>query len=342
MTDLAANMAQLARDACGTQTAKLGLALQRLLQEPDVEAVHDVRVACRRLRVVLRITKKLFGAGRVEGIRGRLKELLVLLGGTRDAEVLAARAQRLADSGDRGAAELLAILGSRTEEQRRATARRGERSVLTALPQQIERLISRRPAQSKRALKRLATPVAQRAERVLAKRMRILWRFAGLDGASPAKEQHKLRIEMKKLRYAAEFFAQGPVPRRAEKVGSGAVPEPTPGHAAEHPLEGIIKIAEGYQELLGNLHDAVVAEETLTQWQREGLPWDTPAARRKTPAAGAASHPVFPLRSLLESARRDESSLRREFGARWGPKQLRKLERAVKAMGRDHGARPAG
>jgi len=333
MPEPVANMLQLAKDVCGTQTAKLRVALQRLLQRPDEEAVHDVRVACRRLRVALRIARKLIGARQVEAIRERLKDLLTLLGGTRDAEVLAARAQRLADGGDRGAAELLRVLRPRTEKQRRLTARRGERSVLTALPGQIAELIARRPAQSQRALKRLATPVAQRAERVLGKRMRTLWQFAELDGESPAEELHKLRIEMKKLRYAAEFFAHGLVSEKSEEARGGAARRPLPRLAARRSLRRIAKIAEGYQELLGNLHDAAVAEETLTKWQRDGLPWDTPAPKRETPAGSAASSPAFSLRTLLNGARKEQASLRREFGEGWGAKPLKKLERAVKAVG---------
>ena len=104
MADTGANMLKLARYICGTQTAKLRVALQRLLRNPDEAAVHDVRVACRRLRMSLRIARKLFGASGVEAVRGRLKKLLTLLGGTRDSEVLGARAQRLADGGDTGAA----------------------------------------------------------------------------------------------------------------------------------------------------------------------------------------------------------------------------------------------
>jgi len=330
MTDTVANMLQLARHVCGTQTARLRAALQRLLRKPDEEAVHDVRVACRRLRVALGITRKLFGADQAEAIRTRLKELLTLLGGTRDAEVLAARAEKLAESGDRGAAELLRILRPRTEQQRRATARRGERSALTILPEQIERLIARRPAGSKGALKHQAMPVAQRAERVLAKRMRTLWQFAELDSESHATELHQLRIEMKKLRYAAEFFGPALVPEKTAKAKGGPAHKALPGRAARHPLKTIVKIAEGYQELLGNLHDAAVAEETLTKWQRDGLPWDAPVAGGKDEAR---CEPVLPLQALLKAARKDQTALRREFGKGWGAKLLKKLERTVKALG---------
>ena len=147
---------------------------------------------------------------------------------------------------------------------------------------------------------------------------------------------------MKTLRYAAEFFAQGLVPKKTGQTRGGAAAPLTPPsppwgegrvRGARRPLRRIAKIAEGYQELLGNLHDAAVAEETLSKWQRKGLPWDKPAAGRATPGGKAQA---FPLCALLKAAHKDQAELRREFGKLWGPKPLKKLERAVKAVG-SHG-----
>lgn len=64
--------------------------------EPEVradapDAVHKLRVACRRLRSVLRVYRALMDAERTEPLRTELKWLGEVLGGPRDAEVLRER-----------------------------------------------------------------------------------------------------------------------------------------------------------------------------------------------------------------------------------------------------------
>ncbi|WP_188300495.1 CHAD domain-containing protein, partial [Streptomyces sp. CBMA156] len=57
--------------------------------EPD--AVHRMRVACRRLRSALRTFRRLFTAGATDDLAAELRWLATALGGARDREVLAAR-----------------------------------------------------------------------------------------------------------------------------------------------------------------------------------------------------------------------------------------------------------
>lgn len=310
------NMLQLAQAVCATQTAKLRAALQRLLRHPDADAVHDVRVACRRLRVALRTPRKLFGTALVETLRGPLKELLALLGATRDMEALSARVKLLADKGDQGARELLQALELQMEKQRRAAEEVIERNRFVFLPDEVESFVYRPRTDSRSAVKSQAVPAAQCAARVLTRHFRLLQQYAKLDGQSPAEKLHALRLEMKKLRYAGEFFAHG--------LGHEA---PAGGRQTPQPLRVLIKTTQWYQELLGELHDAVMAEETLIKWLRTGLPWAAPGERgaKEAPPAGT-------LQALVASAHADQVRLRRKFGEKWSTKPLRKLRLAIKAI----------
>ncbi|MGD0094475.1 MAG: CHAD domain-containing protein [Planctomycetota bacterium] len=334
MVEAPTNMLQLARGVCGTQAGKLRAALQRLLHYRDAEAVHDVRVACRRLRVALQIVRRSFGRPRIEALREPLKELLTLLGGARDAEVLAARVKRLADSGDRGAPDLLRALELQIEKHRGAALEAIARGVFAALPEQIENLLAQPLTDSARALEQQNAAPVRRAQLVLAKHLRTLQQLPRLDGSSLAARLHELRIEMKKLRYAAEFFAHGLAHKAPAAPPNSAAPAPPQRRAAAHPLRRIVKLAEGYQQSLGELHDAVVTQETLSRLLHEGPPPAQPAPGPAAQAGHPAYSPVYySVRALLEGARADEARLRREFGKSWGAGPLRRLQRTIKAIG---------
>jgi len=304
-------MLQLAREVCGAQAGKLRDALSRLLQQPDEEAVHDVRVACRRLRVALDIARKLFIGRHVSHLRDNFKELLTMLGGTRDMEVLAARAAQRPPSEHTTA--FVQRLAAQVDQHRRASVEAVKSGSFAVLPQQIEELLARGVARSGRARKRQSVSACERVTRVLAKHAKTLRGYAGLAGTAPPETLHALRIEMKKLRYTAEFFSHAlPAPPPSVKAASSSRPA---RRTAQHPLKGLIRTAESYQQLLGDLHDAVVAQAVLGQWLRTGLPWAE--AQAMDPATADA------LRGLLGAARVDEMRLRREFGALWRKQRFR-------------------
>jgi len=295
-------MLQLTRTVCGAQAEKLRAALARLLENPDEEAVHDVRVACRRLRVALRIARKLLGTRRVAPIRRQLKQLLTTLGEIRDAEVLAARARGVADAGGK---DLASLLDSHTEMQRREAAANVARRSFPSLPERIEALLAE-PATTDDARSRQEAGVWERAQRALEKHGDTLHTFARLHEESSARQLHVLRIAMKKVRYTAEFFAHAHGPARARRAGVR--------HDQRQTLRAIINAAQAYQELLGELHDAVVAQDVVEGWLRG-------AGRPSTLPAGAETDAT--LRRLLDAARADEKRLRAEFGRQWETEDFR-------------------
>lgn len=81
--DTVADYARAQRDAI--------VALDPGVRRDDEDAVHRMRVACRRLRSTLRTFRPMFGADQAEPLRRELRWLAGELGPARDAEVMAAR-----------------------------------------------------------------------------------------------------------------------------------------------------------------------------------------------------------------------------------------------------------
>ncbi|APR83044.1 Adenylate cyclase [Minicystis rosea] len=173
---------------------------------PDPEAIHDFRVALRRLRTVLRPARKVFGKRRLRALGGALRRFAQATGTLRDDEVLRETLGALALP-PRAQAELAAWLAQRTRQER--ARRRAALSLLTATDD------TRGPS--------LATALAH-LERRLGQRRREGVDAGGLaasaiadallqvqDGASAdprdVAAMHDLRVRFKRLRYLADLFA---------------------------------------------------------------------------------------------------------------------------------------
>jgi CHAD domain-containing protein len=224
----------------------LGASVTRLIRHDgavrlghDAEAVHQARVATRRLRSDLRTFSPLLDERWLADLRRDLSELADDLGRVRDADVLLERLAHAAqDVDDPAAAE-------RVLDVLRADRLRGRRELLgamerTAYLELLERLIeaASRP--------RLVRGAGERASTVLPSRVRKNWRKLKRSvqalPAQPSDDQlHMIRIAAKRARYAAEAVA------------------PTSGSEAEHFAEAMADL----QTHLGDLHDAVVAAAWL-------------------------------------------------------------------------------
>jgi CHAD domain-containing protein len=312
------NLLQVADGVCLAQVEKLRDAMRRLTEQPDAEAVHDTRVSCRRLRVALGIARPLYRRRAVTCARDRLKRLLRLMGEPRDAEVLAQRVWKLSGRARPGAAPAgtrghnQAWLGWLVEthatlQRLRATATAAEE--FADLPAEIEHLLERPPRKSKHAERLLAAPLMDIARDALDEAMSDVEHMAHVAAESPAGQLHALRIAMKKLRYAGEFFLTG---------------APASDNATAHTaIEAIIATARHFQDVLGELHDAVVAEAHVSEWIRVGLP----APPQIPPPADIPAA----LADLLEAVSADQRHLRNEFGRRWSARVVEKLRREIAA-----------
>lgn len=201
----------------------------------DPESLHDMRVAVRRLRAMLRAGEDLIAADMSE-LDGRLKELGTVLGEVRDLDVLLARledeAGELGGEDGRHARSLLAAL--RTERScSRARLLGALRSdeYLALLDDTARTIDDLRPSASGASLEALA-------DRAFAKARKAVHR---LPEEPSDEELHAVRKKGKRARYAAELAGRKKFVRRAK----------------------------GLQDVLGEHQDGVVAAARLRQLAAE-------------------------------------------------------------------------
>ena len=252
----------------------------------DPEDVHQARVAARRLRSDLRTFRSLLDAERTKPLREELQWLGAELGHVRDADVLQERlrhqASLLPAADSRAATALLRRL-----DDERTTARAamlasldGDRylRLLEALVAAIERPPV--PDDADGPARKALPAIVRGPWKHLQKAVESL-------AAHPEDEAlHEIRIRAKRTRYAAEAAA------------------PVLGKQAAR----FAKAVAGVQSVLGELQDAVVAEEWL----------------RRT-ASKAPSAQALVAGELIAAQREAMAAARRDWPAAWDEAAAKKL-----------------
>ncbi|WP_040795251.1 CHAD domain-containing protein [Nocardia higoensis] len=202
-------------------TAGLAENIDRMLAvEPDVRAdaedsVHQMRVATRRLRSLLRSYRKLFRKSEAAELNAELKWLAGLLGVARDAEVRAERFAAL-PAGDRGDEASAAVVNRLAEAQRAAYAQ-AHTAVLEALDsdrcaalrETVERWRTDPPVRGKRgreSAEKVFRAVLEGDTERLRTRIRTEHELAEHDHTADERLEalHDIRKAAKRLRYSAE------------------------------------------------------------------------------------------------------------------------------------------
>jgi CHAD domain-containing protein len=204
----------------------------------DPEELHQVRVATRRLRAILRAARDLLDQAWSEPLRDELSWLGSVLGPVRDLDVLMERLREeieaLEPDERRAAARFLRLLDDDRDAARAA--------MLEAMStQRYFHLLDRLEAGA-------AAPRAREAdvslEEIAARQFRKLRKAVNaLPPDPPDDELHAVRIRGKRARYAAEL-AEGAVGKPAARF---------------------VKDAKGFQDVVGEHQDAVVAEERIRE-----------------------------------------------------------------------------
>jgi inorganic triphosphatase YgiF len=207
----------------------------------DPEFLHQLRVATRRLRVVLRAYRRLPGAPSTKRLERQLRSVSGALGGARDWDVFTEALMRRVK---RGAARRgLAALAARARRHR-SEARRRAREVAGSSRLQSFLLAALHWQQ---AVPR-GTEVPPRADAfaraVLGRALRRARRAARGRFADDPARRHALRICIKRLRYLAEYFA-------------GCFGKAAARRYLEH--------LEALQDVLGELNDIDVAGRLLEE-----------------------------------------------------------------------------
>ena len=209
----------------------------------DPEAVHKLRVACRRFRSALRLVADLYAKRQKAPIEKALQALGKALGRVRDLDVRALELERVEPEMPQGLREPMRRVRTslellRAEEFASLRAWLASEARLQAMEKAAQRLAER--------------PDGARAEaelvpflnaRISALAQDVFERGDALGPAASPDELHDLRIAIKRLRYALEF-------------GADVLPEPT----AE-----IARRCAKLQGWLGTCNDAVTAQVELPE-----------------------------------------------------------------------------
>ncbi len=295
----------------GMTAAAAGFAIMRkhfavfLANEPgtrlgeDIEGLHDMRVAARRLRAAMSAFRPFLGP-RVERSREQLGWVAAALGEVRDLDVQLERMtewRAAAVPGQEAALDAVEAL----LKARRQAARTRMLAVLNSRRYDI--LVERFASLLRRGSPRNAVigrePILQIAPGLLEKRYRRLRRLGdAITPASPPEAYHSLRIEAKKVRYALEFV--GPIYGKPATDFAGRL--------------------TALQDLLGLHQDADVAVEMLREMA-------IVSGRRLGPGT------ILAMGAISERYRRHASELRLGFPALYrniGGKEWKTLSKTVR------------
>lgn len=221
----------------------------------DPEALHDMRVATRRMRAAL----SAFGPSlpaRLQVYRLHLGKVAAALGAVRDLDVQLQRAKEWESIWPARAAALQpleALLRERREVARRRMLALLDTRWYELVIARLGAVLRRGPAKSSLLGRE---PILQTAPVLVRRRRRKLVRAGrAIEPQSPPERYHEVRILAKKLRYALEFV--GPVYGK--------------------PAQDLAKLLAALQDVLGDHQDAIVAVETLDTLARSAkrLPPDT-------------------------------------------------------------------
>jgi len=233
-----------------------------VIDDVDVEFLHDLRVATRRARSALSQIKNVLPQSAVDRLAAELRWLGEVTNPCRDLDVyllemddyrrrLGAAANALDDY------EKL-LRRERSKALRRVRgALRSKR--FTRLMDEWRALVESKPSGSDPA--HAARPISDVAgKKILKACRRMVKRGAGLTDDPPAKQLHRLRIDAKKLRYLLEFFRS-------------LYPKDR--------VDPLIRELKGLQDVLGELNDREIQRALLAVMTRElegSADYDTLAA----------------------------------------------------------------
>ncbi|MCJ7529538.1 MAG: CHAD domain-containing protein [Anaerolineales bacterium] len=244
-------------------------------QGEDIEQLHDMRVATRRLRAAFDIFSDYFLAGVIKPYLKDLRATGRILGQVRDLDVFMARAQgylqTLAEAEGGGLAPLLKLWEAKHQEARTVMLTHLDGVRYQAFIQQFNAFLNS-PGEGVMLIGSADHPLPNTPRAItpllIYNRLAAVRAFEkSLEKASIV-ELHALRTEFKRLRYTVEFFR--------EILGGEA--------------EQVIEDLKVIQDHLGELHDADVAcniiSNFLNTWEMHQA--DLPISERPSPQPIAA------------------------------------------------------
>jgi len=236
----------------------------------DIEALHDMRVATRRMRAAFEVFGTAFRAKKLRPYLTGLRNTGRALGHARDMDVVVENANMYLESVARRKRAALAPLIDAWQAER-AAARQEMLRYLDSDPykeftHEFRNFLDRPTLPGTKSAGE--TSVAQSIPEIIDSRLEAVQDYQEILPSASIVQLHALRIEFKKLRYAVEFLR--------EPLGQSA--------------KGVIDLLKKMQDHLGELHDSDVAcqnlREFLAGWDETQIAF--PLLERHSPEAVVA------------------------------------------------------
>lgn len=230
-------------------------------------AVHQARVGLRRLRAAISVFRSIVDDDERAFISNELRWIANCLGEARDIDVYIknilepAKAKHAEDPAFIALAEKYAIHRERAYDsaQRAISSRRSTQAIIATIA-----WVEAGPwtcLEGKKAKKKRQQPIRKFASKQLDRRWNKIIKRATHLSSLEAEARHEVRISLKKLRYASEFFAGLFLKDEANK-----------------PFKAAISSMTKLQDLLGELNDIAVGRERETHSEAEDQLRDEHAA----------------------------------------------------------------
>jgi len=208
-----------------------------------VAGVHDMRVACKRLREALRVLRPAIPRDARRKLLPAVEELNDSLGEVRDRDVLRGAFKRMAQRDERLAG--LAGLRRQLAQERQAHHRKLLRVLDDLAASGFSRKYARLMAELERQPAAGQAGVAQFAAAAIGERLQaVMDNVAAITGRYRGERFHRQRLRVKKLKYALEPFLPL-LPAETDEL-YGMVSE--------------------LQEFMGFVHDLDVQREVVADW----------------------------------------------------------------------------
>lgn len=225
------------------------LANEAALQDDTPGAVHEMRVAIRRLRAAISLFSQMLAGQQTEAMKSKLKWIASELGPARELDVFVERVVKRVEADGPAGVGWHSVSRNIRRRRRRAfgsveaaVASARYRDIVLDASEWIEAGDwTKNMDDFVRALRE--RPIAAAAAEELRRRCKKIRKQGARMAELDQRRRHKLRINVKKLRYAADFFA-------------GAFP----GRKCARRRKKFIAKLKTMQDALGDLNDILVHE----------------------------------------------------------------------------------
>ena len=212
----------------------------------DIEGVHQVRVAIRRIKSAVSLFHHFLDQDQTEPIKTEIEWMMDILGTARDLDVFLDEVVPVVMADRPDDPDLKVV--EKTASKARTAAYRKVRSMLsssryTKIMLRLAQWIEQRQWRETQSIVELNGPLKETAGNLLSRRYRKVLKTGRKFKKLSASERHEVRIVLKELRYASEFFSSLYPKRQAQPY---------------------IAAMKRLQNALGAANDVAVAEE-LTQ-----------------------------------------------------------------------------